>query len=64
MKALIAVSFLLVLPRLCTAEDWATTDGQTYHDVKELGHNNIEVNISCQEGKSVWVLLKDMPPDL
>jgi hypothetical protein len=60
MKSLVV---LLIIAFVASArgEDWTTSSGTTYHDVKDLGHNTETINISCQEGANVWVQLSDLP---
>jgi hypothetical protein len=64
MKTLLRLASILVLAAsLARAEDWKTTDGQTYQEVKVLAHDDGYVTIMYADG-GARVPLSTLPPDL
>jgi hypothetical protein len=54
---------LFLLALLAYAEDWRTTDGTIYKNVKVLSHDAASVTILHEDGGGK-ILLKDLPPEL
>jgi hypothetical protein len=51
--AVVTLAFLFLAP-VVRAEDWTTTDGKTYKDVKVISHNSKAVTISCTDGNATF----------
>lgn len=60
---LILASLLILTGILARAEDWKTTDGQAYKDVKALSHDDGYVTIMYADG-GARIQLSKLPPDL